>query len=156
MIEMSIDGGERTIVPIEIKTYSATKSYEKAQSFAATEGLFVCCDYGDSTFVKAIPIIGYRIQVLHHAMVMKSEKVLFITAQRNGVIFMLLINIPSDIREIYKDILLKFVCTSWSGHIQVTASSLLMRLAKKGWEVGVTMLIFTQSDCHLHCGKKFI
>ena len=70
----------------------------------------VTCEYGDSIFFKAITNIGYRIQVLHHAMVMNAEKVLFITAQRNGIIFMLLIDIPAEIRTIYKNLLLKFIC----------------------------------------------
>ena len=43
--------------------------------------------YGDDVFQSLINTVGYRIQVLHHALVFKSRKVFFVTTRRNEVIY---------------------------------------------------------------------
>ena len=44
--------------------------------------------YGDDVFQSLINTVGYRKQSLHHTLVFKSRKVLFVTTGRNEVIYM--------------------------------------------------------------------
>lgn len=105
---LTVEDGTPVEVPIEIKTFSGDESKEKANDIAKNFGEFFICTYGDDRFKKAIGTIGYRVQVLHHATVFKAKMTMFVAANKNSIIFMMLVNIPEDAKTKYENILQSF------------------------------------------------
>ena len=100
LVQMNIDGVLQN-VPLEFKTFSAYISWEASLQIANEIGKYNRCTFGDNLFKNAVDNMGYRVQVLHHALVMKTEYVLYIAAGRNEIAFMTLVSFPEDVIKNY-------------------------------------------------------
>ena len=95
VIDLNVDGDIHSTL-IEIKTFSALSSSEEAEAFANDFSKLNRCTFGDNIFQKGIKTILYRVQVLHHAVVLKAKYVLFIAVGKNSITYMLLISFTDD------------------------------------------------------------
>ncbi|CAK9069693.1 Outer membrane protein MIP (Macrophage infectivity potentiator) (Peptidyl-prolyl cis-trans isomerase) (PPIase) (Rotamase) [Durusdinium trenchii] len=116
------------IASVEIKTRSAENSLKRARDVAREKGDYSCCSVGDNDWWDVIPD-AHRGQVIHQALVLNLEYVLYVEASITKLLYCALIRVPIDVRNTYKDALLKFeslmswahesVHTSWTGGLPV-------------------------------------
>ena len=107
LIQLKIDGVLEN-VPLEFKTFSSYDSWNNALATAADIGKFQRCVFGNNLFKRAVGNVGYRAQLLHHTLVMRAEKILYVVAGRNEVAYMTLVSVPEDVIKRYFGILDKF------------------------------------------------
>ena len=78
-------------VPLEFKTFSSYDSWEDSLQTATDIGKYQRCTFGDDLFKTAVGNVGYIAQLLHHALVLKAKKVLYVAAGRNEIAYMTLV-----------------------------------------------------------------
>ena len=79
---LNIDGEYREVI-IEIKTMSAIVSQNTASVRANETNYFLWCTFCDKNFKQCIENKLYRVQTIHHALIMKVNMVLFTIADKN-------------------------------------------------------------------------
>jgi hypothetical protein len=113
-----VDTGDRVkatvkaTVALEFKTLSSRKTIDDFKTALAEvnpESKDVLqCQFGDDTFKKVVSNTGYRVQVLHHAMVLELDHVLFCVATSTSLVCCLLIEFVKTQRDAYESILSNF------------------------------------------------
>ena len=78
---LNIDGEYREMI-IEIKTMSAISSQNDASERANETHYLLWCTFCDKNFKQCIENKLYRVQTIHHALIMKVNMVLFIIADK--------------------------------------------------------------------------
>ena len=94
--------------PLEFKTFSSYYSWEDSLQTATDIGKYQRCTFGDDLFKTAVGNVGYKAQLLHHALVLKAKKVLYVAAGRNEIAYMTLVYFPEDSIRKYFGVLDKF------------------------------------------------
>ena len=104
---LQIDGRLKEAV-IEIKSMTTVGTKIDATNRSDKSNMLLRCTFGDNNFRDSIPNKSYRMQALHHALVMKVNTVLFIIADKNKLVQLLLIDVYGYQLDIYKSILDQF------------------------------------------------
>jgi hypothetical protein len=109
LLQAKIDESETTLpIGIEIKSYVAPKSQDQVATNRAGLRRFEKCAYGDSVFNRIVNNSGYRVQILHHAMVLKLNHILFVQADKNTIKTCLLVEVPEGDRDRLESLLDKY------------------------------------------------
>ena len=93
---------------VEIKTMCTNKTITEATTRGAVVNGFAFCTFGDFIFKRLIPDVNYRIQVLHHATVMKLKHVVFFVADSTKNIYGLLVFVKQTQMDVYEEFIDKF------------------------------------------------
>jgi len=87
-------------VPVEIKTVVVNKNYDMYKSVATEHGCCIHMSVTDPLIHSVILNRSYLCQIIHHAAVMECDEVLFVRAAKYGcIIYTVLVEVPSEIRE---------------------------------------------------------
>jgi hypothetical protein len=95
-------------VALEFKTLSSQKRINDLRNVLAnvpSNKHVLRCQFGDETFKILVHEAGYRVQVLHHATVLKLNHVLYCVATSTSIQCCLLVNFVDRQRETYESIL---------------------------------------------------
>ena len=96
------------IASIEIKTRFDKLKLAKLWDIQQTQGTnYIQCKVGDSTWWKVVPPEN-RAQVVHQAMVTGLDHVLFVSADKGGIILACIVDVTADQKAIFKKALQKF------------------------------------------------
>lgn len=87
----------------EIKTFTKPETIREVEEAVAEPVTY--CKFGDATFKWIVQRLGYHVQVIHHAMVLQVDYVLFTSACPNHIINCLLVECPKAKRDCYESIL---------------------------------------------------
>ena len=88
---------------VEIKTMTNAGTVHEAEQ-RMVQSIDSCC-FGDAKFRKLVWTVGYRIQLLHHATVLKLDHVVFVVAKARSIIYVVLIRFNQPSRDLYEKML---------------------------------------------------
>ena len=99
VLEKRPETGGLFICALEIKTMTVQSTVAKARHLAATFGPYTTTHVNTLDFMEKIPNRDHRIQILHHATVLKCSNVLYVVSSSNNIIRGVNIRVPENFRE---------------------------------------------------------
>mmetsp|Transcript_20111 Transcript_20111/g.30578 ORF Transcript_20111/g.30578 Transcript_20111/m.30578 type:complete len:141 (-) Transcript_20111:549-971(-) len=89
---------------VEIKTMSGATTLAEARTIGTQLNKLSLCRFGDQVFKKGVKT-QYRVQYIHHASVLKLNRVLFTVASDQIILCMLFIKFTPEDLEMYEKLL---------------------------------------------------
>lgn len=109
VVAMRSSNGLLAVGAIEVKTRTTTatvsESTQLAHRFGAVSGCAVKADNEHVAFHERVPVVGDRIQLLHHSSVFDIESVFYVEASSSGIIRVVHITFSADVRSIYRSVI---------------------------------------------------
>jgi hypothetical protein len=102
------DGVTVVIATLEIKTKISEALALLAKQVRERWGFYFLCSCGDDAWFDAVPTRIYRCQVLHQALVLRSDYAAFVMAEVTGLIYTCVVHVPEVVRQDYLASLLPF------------------------------------------------
>ena len=91
-VEIKLPEGEVVHCAVEIKTMASVATEGQRENVMLNGDKFVQCDFGTEIFFKYVFTTAYRLQVLHHAVAMNVDHVLFVVANSNTIMYGVLVH----------------------------------------------------------------
>eukprot|EP01135_Chromosphaera_perkinsii_P000060 Nk52_evm11s24 gene=Nk52_evmTU11s24 len=113
IVDICFDEGDNSlsfeVVAVEIKTRISFSKIEKLDKVGSNTVGF--CDFGDDLFLEIVDDVSHRTQILHHAAVLRLNRVAYVVGVMKGPKFCLFVRFSDKTLELYRKQVRHFLTT---------------------------------------------